>query len=59
MTIRITINTDNAAFEQDRDFEVARILQAAARHIEVTGDYSWPLRDANGDTVGKISASKR
>lgn len=58
MTIRITINTDNAAFEDDRDMEVCRILQAAARKIAVQGEYSFPLHDINGNKVGQVSVGR-
>lgn len=59
MTITITINTDNAAFEDSGwTLETARILREAARRIqhndpEETED-SFNLYDINGNTVGRV-----
>lgn len=57
--IRITIKTDNAAFEHSPVDEVARILAGLVRRLH---DSDWkapgleiPLRDINGNTVGKFA----
>lgn len=51
--ILITINTDNAAF--DDDCEVPRILRNLANRIEMVGDRAMgPLRDINGNIVGEF-----
>lgn len=59
-TFRITINTDNAAFEDDPAAEVARILHHEADRIEAfrpsfehatEGD---GVLDINGNTVGTL-----
>lgn len=52
--IRLTLNTGNAAFEDDIHSEVARILRdASTKYVE--GQTDFPLRDINGNTVGKLS----
>lgn len=52
--IRLTLNTANAAFEDDIHTEVARILrEASAKYAE--GQTDFPLRDINGNTVGTLS----
>lgn len=54
MNIIITINTDNAAFEDDPGAEVARILNSLAQKIGRWGIPSdMKLLDSNGNTVGK------
>lgn len=55
MTISIAIDTDNAAFEDDRDAEVLRILRAwLARDSALRADVR-PLSDINGNTVGSVT----
>lgn len=51
----LVVNTDNAAFEDNRQAEIARILRELAKLMEVdavlynvTGD----IRDVNGNKVG-------
>ena len=58
MRLTITINTDNVAFEDNRDAEIARILRRAADTIE-RGDADYPetLRDFNGNRVGIIESN--
>lgn len=48
----ITIRTDNAAFEDSPETEVARILRKLADDIEARGLDSYTLRDINGNRVG-------
>ena len=54
--VTITINTDNAAFEDALDYEVIRCLsqvRAFDGEIQtVSGD--GKIRDSNGNTVGKV-----
>lgn len=53
-TIHITINVDNAAFEDAGGDEVARILRQLANHYADDGFYVFEtLRDVNGNTIGK------
>jgi len=56
MELRIKLNLDNAAFEDDQGAEVARILAAYAASIEsgeLNGfDLTATLRDVNGNKVG-------
>ncbi len=67
MEITITINTDNAAFDDDAlEPEVARILVDAAlkfgqHYAYRQPDDKWPLelplKDINGNRVGSMVAS--
>ncbi|WCF11574.1 hypothetical protein NDS46_29960 (plasmid) [Paenibacillus thiaminolyticus] len=51
--ITITIETCNSAFDDDVEYEVARILKSLARKLE--GEQRPEiLRDANGNKVGKV-----
>lgn len=56
--ITITIDTDNAAFEEEGGHEVARILRTVAQdfvHLEDPRDLDGKyIRDINGNRVGKI-----
>ena len=56
MMFKITIETDNAAFEGDMafDVEVSRILRIAAAKVE-EGYREGPLLDYNGNTVGHFT----
>lgn len=67
MNIRIEINTDNAAFENNPAQETARILKRLADGLEhgvftwgyiknLTDGYSMGLSDGNGNTVGKVTS---
>ena len=65
MKLKIVIEMDNAAFaDAGAHIESARILRAAASRIEA-GDLGeeegmdgyFPLKDLNGNTVGKVEAS--
>lgn len=49
--MRLTIETGNAAFEDDPGAEVARILREVAELAE-EGSTSGPLYDINGNPVG-------
>ena len=60
MDITITINTDNAAFEDDPASEVAGILRDLAGLIYrqgVTTGTSYGLLDSNGNTVGSVEVT--
>ena len=59
----VTINTDNAAFEGgDLGIEIARILREIADKAEqgimTTRFVTVPVRDINGNTVGKYVYTK-
>jgi hypothetical protein len=59
----LTISTDNAAFEaDDLGIEIARILRGVAdsteRGIDPKRFFTLPLRDVNGNTVGKYTYTK-
>ena len=56
--ITITINTDNAAFEDDPHSEVASILESIASDMRDERDMRWSkekIRDSNGNTCGSIT----
>lgn len=53
---KLYIECENDLFansEQDRDFEVARILREIAEDLEQGAPYSSAVRDGNGNVVGK------
>ena len=54
--ITITFATDNAAFEDDREAEIARVLRVlAARFATYTPDAgNRPIYDSNGNRIGEI-----
>lgn len=52
MIFCLHIDTDNAAFEDDRGAEIARILREAAGHVE-SGTMQRRCHDINGNTVGR------
>ena len=52
--LTITIeNLGNAAFEEDKNAEIARILRDLADKIE-NDNIPVKLRDINGNTVGEV-----
>lgn len=51
MAFTLTMATENAAFEDMPEYEVARILRKVADQIE-DGDTTGRVRDINGNTVG-------
>lgn len=58
MTLKLTIQMDNAAFEESPDAECARILRNLASKVEVgerslAAGESFSLLDINGNKVGK------
>ena len=58
MAFKLTIDTDNAAFEEDRELEVARILRHVADQL-LLGEPMAPnyetLHDINGNDVGRVA----
>lgn len=60
----ITINTDNAAFDDAPGQEIGRILRTIADSVEgsMSGTsiryFTTPVRDINGNTVGKFVFTK-
>ncbi len=54
----IEIETENEAFGDDPVFEICRILDTIARHLEYDdfeNEHEHNLHDINGNTVGKIT----
>jgi hypothetical protein len=63
MKLKITINMDNAAFEQpNTGAEVARILREYSEQIAdapAPGNCDgWPLTDSNGNRVGEAKVTR-
>jgi hypothetical protein len=59
MKINITIECNNAAFENTPEVETARILRELARKVEQLGlNDNIPLIDMNGNKVGKLEVEK-
>lgn len=57
MIFKLHIHTDNAAFEDNKGPELARILRELAYKMEKDGP-SWcyqNLKDINGNIVGKYA----
>jgi len=52
MHFDLTVDVDNAAFEDALASETARILRDVARRLERGEDLPFTLRDANGNSVG-------
>ena len=55
MTITIKIDTGNAAFEDNKEEEVKRILTHWMATDTITESGSIRLRDYNGNTVGSVT----
>ena len=57
--MRITIKTENDAFQPYPYAEVARVLRELADKLDPVGmpsnDEVWTLRDINGNTVGTVT----
>ena len=53
--IKIMIETDNDAFQPEPKDEIARILIDLGHRITRTGTIDQPIRDINGNKVGKVS----
>ena len=54
MKVQITINTDSAAFVDNCNKEVDRILEG----IDYETPIECPLRDINGNAVGEVSITE-
>ena len=55
MRFEIYIHTDNAAFDNPPNVEVARILREVANSLDAGEDFHFyeTLRDINGNDVGR------
>jgi hypothetical protein len=61
MKVTITINMDNAAFDEEPRYELARILGGLSSTIELFGIESVsqdPILDINGNRVGSLSLTE-
>jgi hypothetical protein len=54
MHVNITFETDGAAFEDDFEGEIARILAQVRAAILSNDPHNALLRDTNGNTVGTV-----
>jgi|OpeIllAssembly_1097287.scaffolds.fasta_scaffold662297_3 hypothetical protein len=52
--LTITIRTENAAFDESPELEVARILRSLANRMEVDGVEDRNILDVNGNKVGEV-----
>jgi hypothetical protein len=52
MSFKLTIETENAAFDDEPEAEVARILRAVAERLEIAGLTDGACYDVNGNRVG-------
>ncbi len=52
-TVRLAIETGNAAFEHDANLEVSLLLRGAAERVR-DGEHVFALHDTNGNMVGKF-----
>lgn len=55
---RLTIATENAAFDEDPCSEIVRILRAAANTLENGVELPRNLRDYNGNRVGAMEVDE-
>lgn len=58
-TMSMTVEMDGAAFEDDEGVELSRIIATAAECVRANLGYDTegegvPLRDINGNTVGRV-----
>lgn len=55
----ITIHTQNAAFDADKGYELAAMLEKIAQKLRSEGTPEhgnpWPIMDTNGNRVGKVA----
>jgi len=51
--ITITIETSNAAFDDNKSYEIARILDVVSNQVENDYGDSFYLFDINGNKVGE------
>lgn len=63
MTLKIEIEMDNAAFEEDPQGEPARILRHAANvigagNMGMVAEANMNLRDINGNKVGQAEVTE-
>lgn len=53
-TFKVEINTDNAAFGDNPELELSRILGELAEEV-LSADDEITITDVNGNTVGKAT----
>jgi hypothetical protein len=50
---RVEVNTENAAFDDHPEMELARILRDLADRVQLNGlQGSYPIFDVNGNRIG-------
>lgn len=66
MKILLDFSTENAAFQDEPEHEITRIMDKAKEKVQEgvcdpdapNTDQQWPLLDTNGNTIGAIHAIK-
>lgn len=53
MKFTLTIDCDNAAFDDDAQYEIERILRVVANNLSKEHGLTQTLFDINGNKVGK------
>lgn len=53
-TAHIAVDMTNDAFQHDPNGELAAILETTAGRLRREGLFAAPLRDINGNTVGRL-----
>jgi hypothetical protein len=54
---KVEIKTDNAAFGDNPEIELSRILELLAEEVADGACETYSIRDVNGNTVGKATWS--
>ena len=58
MKFKLEIDCSNAAFEEEPEYEVARILRELADKLEADGSLAHPVFDFNGNRVGRSTVEQ-
>jgi hypothetical protein len=54
MTFTVIFNCDNAAFETDLEAAIAKTLRYVANRVDEHSTLSQPIRDRNGNLIGRF-----
>lgn len=58
-TVKITIETGNAAFDEWPEIEMGQILARLTAWVSTRGIVETTLRDTNGNVVGKMEVVEK
>jgi len=56
VTIHINVCTDNAAFDDAPDIELAKVVQDAIQYVNTREGIRRKLFDSNGNRIGEIKS---